>query len=68
MRFSEVDFQAVEGEEEINFSLTVMGGTPVDLKLRITPYTFEEYRNQIGIRLPDTIADRAAGLDRAEGE
>ena len=66
--FTEVDFQAVEGEERINFNLNVMGPNAVDLTLMITPYTFEEYRTQIGMMIPDTIADRAEGVDRAEGE
>ena len=66
--FNEVDFQAVEGEGQINFRLQVMGRSSIDLGLEVTPYTFEEYRQQIGRRIPDVISDRAEGVDRAECE
>jgi hypothetical protein len=66
VRFSEIDFQAVEGEQQIDFSLSVMGEVPVELELMITPYTFEEYVNQIGRAIPTAINERAAGVNRAE--
>ncbi|CAI8009050.1 hypothetical protein GBAR_LOCUS6129 [Geodia barretti] len=66
VQFTEVDFQAVEGELQIDFRLTVMGAVPVQLELMITPYTFDEYTDQIGRPIPDIIADRADGVNRAE--
>ena len=68
VEFTEVDFQALEGDGRISFFLNVMGSNAVDLTLMITPYTFEEYQTQTGMMVPDTIANRAEGVDRAEGE
>ena len=66
VEFSELDFQAVEGEGVIEATLSVDGTTPIDLVLVITPFTFEEYTMQFGRALHPAIAMRSAGIDRAE--
>ena len=68
VEFSELDFQAVEGEGAIDATLSVDGNSPIDLVLVITPFTFDEYNMQLGRALHPAIALRAAGIDRAECE
>ena len=68
IEFNEIDFQELESEGEIIVILSVMGSTPIPLDLVITPFTFDEYRMQIGRPLPDEIATRSQGIDRAESK
>jgi hypothetical protein len=66
IEFAEIDFQEVENEGKINVTLSAMGTTSIPLVLVITPFTFDEYRMQFGRPLPNEIATRSAGIDRAE--
>ena len=66
IEFAEIDFQEVESEGKINVTLSAMGMTHIPLDLVITPFTFDEYRMQFGRPLPEEIAIRSEGIDRAE--
>ena len=66
IEFAEIDFQEVENEGKINVTLSAMGTTSIPLVLVITPFTFDEYRMQFGRPLPDEIAMRSEGINRAE--
>lgn len=68
VEFSELDFQAVEGEGMIIATISVDGNSPIDLVLVVNAFTFEEYDTQFGRDLPSQIAMRAEGIDRAECE
>ena len=68
VEFAELDFSAVEGAGTIDVALTVTGSTSIDLVLVITPFTFDEYQTQFGMRLNEDIEMRAQGIDRAECE
>ena len=58
----------MESEGQITVTLSATGNSPIDLKLVVTPFTFDEYETQFGRRLPAEIATRALGIDRAECE
>ena len=68
IEFAEIDFEEVESAGDINVTVTANGESPVDLKLIITPFTFDEYASQFGRNLPTELQVQSEGLDRAECE
>ena len=68
INFLEVDYSDAEDKGAINVTLSASGDFNIDIKLTITPYTFQQYQDIFMRPLEPDVVNAAMGLDPAECE
>ena len=69
VNFLEVDYRDVEDKGAINVTLSVSGDfNNIDIKLTVTPYTFQQYQDKFMRPLHQDVINAAMNLDPAECE